>query len=107
MAATAEIPTPSGLPLLGNIKSINPDFPLGSMVSLAEQYGESSLANVRARQLANNALQGEIYRLRFPGRTIVVVSTQALVNETCNERRFKKSVNSALTVSHGILSGLD
>ncbi|CAJ0538636.1 Ff.00g066510.m01.CDS01 [Fusarium sp. VM40] len=88
MAVTAEIPTPSGLPLLGNIKSIDPDFPLGSMVSLAEQYGE-------------------IYRLRFPGRTIVVVSTQALVNETCNEKRFKKSVNSALTqIREGVHDGL-
>ena len=41
---------------------------------------------------------GEIYRLRFPGRSVVVVSTHALVDETCDETRFKKSVNSALLV---------
>ncbi|KAJ4249793.1 hypothetical protein NW762_012135 [Fusarium torreyae] len=88
MAETAEIPTPSGLPLLGNITSIDPEFPLGSMVSLAEQHGE-------------------IYRLKFPGRTVVIVSTQALVNETCNEKRFKKSVNSALTeIREGVHDGL-
>ncbi|KAM0548780.1 hypothetical protein ACHAPJ_009776 [Fusarium lateritium] len=88
MAETVEIPTPSGLPLLGNITSIDPEFPLGSMVSLAEQHGE-------------------IYRLRFPGRTVVIVSNQALVNETCNEKRFKKSVNSALTeIREGVHDGL-
>ncbi|KAM6536066.1 hypothetical protein FALCPG4_005587 [Fusarium falciforme] len=88
MAETVEIPTPAGLPLLGNIKSIDPEFPLGSMVSLAEQHGE-------------------IYRLKFPGRTVVIVSTQALVNETCNEKRFKKCVNSALTeIREGVHDGL-
>ncbi|CEI42202.1 unnamed protein product [Fusarium venenatum] len=87
MAESTEIPTPSGLPLLGNITSINPEFPLGSMVSLAEQHGE-------------------IYRLRFPGRTVVIVSTQELVNETCNEKRFKKCVNSALTVRYAVLAKL-
>jgi cytochrome P450/NADPH-cytochrome P450 reductase len=48
MAGTVEVPSPSGLPLLGNITSIDPKFPLGSMVSLAEQYGESNLANAMA-----------------------------------------------------------
>ncbi|KAI8722871.1 Bifunctional cytochrome P450/NADPH--P450 reductase [Fusarium sp. LHS14.1] len=88
MAETVEIPTPAGLPLLGNIKSIDPEFPLGSMVALADQHGE-------------------IYRLKFPGRTVVILSTQALVNETCNEKRFKKCVNSALTeIREGVHDGL-
>ncbi|KAM0490438.1 hypothetical protein ACHAP8_011541 [Fusarium lateritium] len=56
------------------------------MVSLAEQHGE-------------------IYRLRFPGRTVVIVSTQKLVNETCNEKRFKKCVNSALTCEKESMMG--
>ncbi|KAJ4298046.1 hypothetical protein N0V90_005945 [Kalmusia sp. IMI 367209] len=83
-----EIPEPQGLPLLGHITSIDPDFPLGSMKALADKYGE-------------------IYRLRFPGRTIVIVSTQALVNETCNEKRFKKSINAALSeIREGVHDGL-
>ncbi|KAJ9425993.1 cytochrome P450 [Fusarium oxysporum] len=98
MAGTVEIPSPSGLPLLGNITSIDPEFPLGSMVSLAEQHGEHHLAIEGPLQSTNNSSQGEIYRLKFPGRSVVIVSTQALVNETCNEKRFKKCVNSALTV---------
>jgi cytochrome P450/NADPH-cytochrome P450 reductase len=43
--------------------------------------------------------KGEIYRLRFPASTQAFVSTQALVNETCDGRRFKKSVGAPLKVS--------
>jgi cytochrome P450/NADPH-cytochrome P450 reductase len=74
-----EVPEPSGLPFLGHITAIDKAFPLGSMTSLADQYGE-------------------IYRLRFPGRTLVLLSTQALVHEACNEKRFKKTVRGALEV---------
>ncbi|KAL2855204.1 cytochrome P450 [Aspergillus pseudodeflectus] len=84
----AEIPEPAGLPFIGNVGTIDQEFPLGSMVALAEEHGE-------------------IYRLRFPGRTVVVVSTHALVNETCDEKRFRKSVNSALAhVREGVHDGL-
>ncbi|KAF7551931.1 hypothetical protein G7Z17_g4675 [Cylindrodendrum hubeiense] len=72
MQATVDIPEPKGLPFLGNIAALDSEFPLGSMKSLADQFGE-------------------IYRLRFPDRTVVIVSNHALVNETCNEKRFKKS----------------
>ncbi|KAL4914001.1 cytochrome P450 [Aspergillus aurantiobrunneus] len=83
-----EIPEPAGLPFVGNIGTIDQEFPLGSMVGLADELGE-------------------IYRLRFPGRTVVVVSTHALVNETCDESRFKKSVNSALVhIRDGVHDGL-
>ncbi|KAK1998807.1 cytochrome P450 [Colletotrichum falcatum] len=88
MSETAPIPEPAGLPFLGNINEIDSEFPLGSMLSLADQYGE-------------------IYRLRFPGRSIVLVSTQALVNETCDEKRFKKSINQALgEIRNGVHDGL-
>ncbi|KAI3530549.1 cytochrome P450 [Colletotrichum filicis] len=88
MSETVPIPEPGGLPFLGNLNEIDSEFPLGSMMSLADQYGE-------------------VYRLRFPGRSIVLVSTQQLVNETCDEKRFKKSVNSALNqVRAGVHDGL-
>jgi cytochrome P450/NADPH-cytochrome P450 reductase len=37
------IPGPPGYPFLGNIGDINQDFPLGSMVDLADKYGQASL----------------------------------------------------------------
>lgn len=40
MAEMLPIPEPPGLPLLGNITNINPDYPLGSMVEMAEKHGE-------------------------------------------------------------------
>ncbi|KAL5336528.1 putative cytochrome P450 [Aspergillus crustosus] len=83
-----EIPEPNGLPFLGNITTINQEFPLGSMLSLAEEYGE-------------------IYRMRFPGRSVVMVSTHALVDEVFDEKRFKKSVSAALRyVRDGVHDGL-
>ncbi|KAF2791002.1 cytochrome P450 [Melanomma pulvis-pyrius CBS 109.77] len=86
--ATVTIPEPKGFPLIGHVASIDKEFPLGSMTALADQCGE-------------------IYRLRFPGRTVVLVSTQALVNETCNEKRFKKAVKAALDeVRKGVHDGL-
>lgn len=36
---TVPIPEPAGLPLLGNIGAIDPEFPLGDMVSMAEEHG--------------------------------------------------------------------
>ncbi|POS72529.1 bifunctional P-450/NADPH-P450 reductase [Diaporthe helianthi] len=85
---TVPIPQPPGLPLLGNINDINPEFPLGSMLNMADKYGE-------------------IYRLNFPGRSILVVSSQALVNELCDEKRFKKDVARVLQeVRAGVHDGL-
>lgn len=81
MSEEVPIPEPEGLPILGNINNVDKEFPLGSMVSLADQFGE-------------------IYRMRFPGRTVVFVSTQALINETCDEKRFRKSINTTLSVRH-------
>ncbi len=33
------IPEPPALPLVGHLTYVDPEFPLGSMVSLANQYG--------------------------------------------------------------------
>ncbi|KAK7748645.1 hypothetical protein SLS53_000666 [Cytospora paraplurivora] len=50
---------------------------------------------------------GEIYRLSLPGRSVIVVSTQALVNEVCDEKRFKKDIAKVLNeVRNGVHDGL-
>ncbi|KAK3485770.1 putative bifunctional P-450:NADPH-P450 reductase [Neurospora hispaniola] len=85
---TVPIPGPPGLPLVGNSFDIDTEFPLGSMLNFADQYGE-------------------IFRLNFPGRNTVFVTSQALVHELCDEKRFQKTVNSALhEIRHGIHDGL-
>lgn len=37
---TVPIPGPPGLPLVGNAFDIDTEFPLGSMINFANQYGE-------------------------------------------------------------------
>ncbi|KAL4959225.1 cytochrome P450 [Aspergillus stella-maris] len=50
---------------------------------------------------------GKIYWLRFPGQSVVIVLTHALVNKTCNKKCFKKLVNSVLVhVRDGVHNGL-
>ena len=98
---TVPIPQPDGLPIVGNIANVDKDFPLGSMVSLSDQFGgfPAHKAEYRPRRPYTDHSPGEIYRMRFLGRTVVFVSTQALINETCDEKRFRKSVNKTLMVS--------
>ncbi|GKT82131.1 bifunctional p-450:NADPH-P450 reductase [Colletotrichum tofieldiae] len=64
MTITVPIPEPPGWPLLGNILDVDMELPLLSLCSLAEKHGQ----------------------------TFVVVSSYALVNEVCDEKRFHKSV---------------
>ncbi|SPO06415.1 probable bifunctional P-450:NADPH-P450 reductase [Cephalotrichum gorgonifer] len=85
---TVPIPEPPALPLLGHVRELDPEFPHGSLLRLSRTHGE-------------------IYRLRFPNRTVVVLSTNALVNEACDEKRFKKTISAALNqVRNGVHDGL-
>lgn len=88
MAEVVPIPEPPALPLLGHIGTVDQEFPLGSFMSLADKYGE-------------------IYRLQFPGSRFTVVSTHALVDELCDEKRFKKVPGSVLRqIRNGVNDGL-
>ncbi|KAB5577830.1 putative bifunctional P-450:NADPH-P450 reductase [Coniochaeta sp. 2T2.1] len=85
---TVPIPSPRGLPFLGNIKDINPELPLESFLDMAERYGP-------------------IFKLHFPGRSMVFVTTQELVNEVCNEKFFGKTIGAVLgQVRNGVHDGL-
>ncbi|WP_069805850.1 MULTISPECIES: cytochrome P450 [Thermogemmatispora] len=73
----ATIPQPKPDPLLKNLKELDPDRPVQSLMRLARLYGP-------------------IFRLQLPGREMLVVSSQALVDELCDERRFDKKVHAPL-----------
>ncbi|KAK0714759.1 cytochrome P450 [Lasiosphaeris hirsuta] len=82
------IPEPPGWPILGNAFEIDLEFPLGTFTKWADQYGE-------------------IFRVRFPSREMVFVTSQALVHELCDEKRFQKGINAALLeVRNGVHDGL-
>ena len=75
--ATALIPQPPEQFLLGNLLALSATSPIQSMVKLAQEYGP-------------------IYRLTMRGRVIVIVSSQELVNELSDEKRFDKNIRGAL-----------
>ncbi|KAJ0372993.1 hypothetical protein COL26b_008870 [Colletotrichum chrysophilum] len=76
-AKTVEIPEPPRVPLLGNVTDIDMEYPLGSFLHLANKYGP-------------------IYRVDILGQKLVWVNTHALVNEICDDKRFKKSIEGDL-----------
>lgn len=71
------IPQPPTKFLVGNLGDLDPDNAIRSMVSLIHQYGE-------------------IVKLSLIGREVIIVGSQELVNEVCDQTRFKKVVKGAL-----------
>ncbi|KAI0975564.1 cytochrome P450 [Xylaria arbuscula] len=67
------IPQPPGLPLLGNIKDVDPSNTWRSLKKLAEKYGE-------------------IFQIKILGKPLVFVAGAALAEELCDEKRFRKFV---------------
>ncbi|KAK4164755.1 bifunctional P-450:NADPH-P450 reductase [Cladorrhinum sp. PSN259] len=67
------IPQPPGVPLLGNIKDVDPSNTWWSLKTLAEKYGE-------------------IFKIKVLGHEIVFVASAALAEEICDEKRFRKYV---------------
>lgn len=65
------IPSPPGLPLVGNINDIDREAPMLSIVNLSQRYGE-------------------VFKLTVLGKEKVFFSTQELANELCDEKRFEK-----------------
>ncbi|CAF3919426.1 unnamed protein product [Rotaria sordida] len=71
------IPQPQGTFLIGNLKEIDPDQFAESLQRLQELYGD-------------------IYRLTIFKQSLVVVSSQELINFVCDESKFDKKVASGL-----------
>lgn len=73
------IPQPPTVPVVGNLTSVDLDDPSRSFAQLASRYGP-------------------IYRFSVPGLDMIVVSSWKLVNEACDDSRFKKSLQGELEV---------
>jgi cytochrome P450/NADPH-cytochrome P450 reductase len=71
------IPQPPAYPIIGHLSYVRPPHPIQNMMALAREYGP-------------------IYRLHLPEQNLVVISSQELVNEACDEQRFRKNVGSSL-----------
>jgi hypothetical protein len=75
--AIKPIPQPPTKFLVGNLGDLDPENAIRSMTGLIQQYGE-------------------IVKLSLIGREVVIVGSQELVNEVCDQTRFKKVVKGAL-----------
>ncbi|KAI8634470.1 bifunctional P-450:NADPH-P450 reductase [Xylariaceae sp. FL1651] len=86
---TTPIPSPPGLPILGNAAQIDPVAQRRSFSEFAEKYGE-------------------VYRLYFPGgRTLIMANSHQLIDELCDEKRFAKIPQGPLAeIRHGVHDGL-
>lgn len=82
------IPGPPGLPIIGNLSDIDAQNPIQSLTNLTKQYGP-------------------IWKFQIAGAERVVIGSQALMNEICDEERFQKIVIAALEqVRNGVHDGL-
>nr|QNR01075.1 NADPH-cytochrome P450 reductase-2 [Ophiocordyceps sinensis] len=87
MAEAVPIPEPPGLPLLGNLAEFTTS-PFKDILRLADTYGS-------------------IFRLHLGSRPVVFASTNEIVNDLCDDKRFHKSLGSALRiVREGVHDGL-
>ena len=77
MSLAPRIPQPRTDPLLGNLRDIDSHAPVQGFMRLGRTYGP-------------------IYRLDVLGRSLVFVSSQELVDELCDERRFDKKIHASL-----------
>lgn len=71
------IPKPDGLPVVGNILTVDTEAPLQSLMKICEE-------------------QGPIYWLDMMGKASIIVSGAELTHELCDETRFDKTVRGPL-----------
>ncbi|GJE90379.1 bifunctional P-450/NADPH-P450 reductase [Phanerochaete sordida] len=74
---THPIPSPPSVPFLGHVPLLDREVPMWSLMLLARQYGD-------------------LYRLDFPGRSVLVAASQELVHELSDDKRFKKTIQGPL-----------
>lgn len=101
---TEQIPSPPGWPVVGNVTDIDAEFPLGSLVHLADLYGTfPRFLTISSTKI----LIGPIYRLTTAGISRTFIGSQELMNEICDEKRFTKIVAGPLKeVRNGTHDGL-
>lgn len=70
---SSTIPRPPGIPILGNVFDVNPNETWNSLIRLAKEYGP-------------------IVKIKVLGKQIVFISSVELLEEICDQRRFRKCV---------------
>ncbi|CAG8401364.1 unnamed protein product [Penicillium salamii] len=71
----SSIPQPSGLPILGNLLDMTPGNVWASLNRLATEHGDAG-----------------IFKITVLGKQLVFITNAALLEEICDEKRFRKSI---------------
>ena len=90
-----KIPGPPGIPLLGNVFDIDPNETWNSLNKLAKQYGMTAVHGPRQYLVPTSNLsflKGSIFKINALGHEIVFIGSVALLEEICDETRFRKCV---------------
>ncbi|HMN21532.1 MAG TPA: cytochrome P450 [Ottowia sp.] len=74
---TVPIPQPKGDPFIGNLRAIDGEAPIQGFMRQAR-------------------IMGPIYQLELFGKMLTLVSSQELVDELCDEKRFDKRIHATL-----------
>lgn len=77
MSTNVSIPQPPLKPVIGNLSQIDGNAPIQSFMNLARTYGS-------------------FFKMRILDRDFYIASSQELVNELCDEKRFNKRVHKSL-----------
>jgi cytochrome P450 / NADPH-cytochrome P450 reductase len=96
---------PPAWPLLGHVMEFTTGKPSENLTRLSKAYGESSIS--RPSEILSRwdtsadtcSIPGPIFRLNLGKRPVTFVTSQRLVNEICDEKRFVKSMKTVLGVS--------
>ncbi|KAI0629782.1 cytochrome P450 [Trametes polyzona] len=92
------IPSPPGVPGLGNIGAIDKDLPIKSLHELALKYGEIYQLNVGASrflpsdQISYDECAADLRGTLGAGATMVVINSRALLNEVSDDKKFYKKI---------------
>jgi cytochrome P450 len=70
---SSTIPQPPAIPILGNVFDVNPNETWNSLIKLAKNYGP-------------------IVKIKVLGKQIVFISSVEILQELCDQRRFRKCV---------------
>lgn len=102
---TIPIPGPRALPIIGNALDVQGDVPIERIAALGGRYGTWHIPVCMLSRI--DRCIGEIFSLWLGGRRTNFVSSHALLNEICDEKRFVKKVSGGLAqVRNGVHDGL-